>query len=122
MAKELTITQQNAAKREALSAIVREALEAEGFTIRLYGSGKLIITSPDGTQYKNDTIVPGKDREGNPFDGDALADDYEARLTKRAQEKAEREAKSLAKQAERKAKDEAKAKAKAEAEAAAAEE
>ena len=111
--------------REKIAGIVIDALASEGITAKVYGSGKVTSSLSDsaGTvrPFTVDVTVRKGSRDGEPFDGDYLAEVYEEEKVKAAMKAAEREAESKRKQAERAAKDKEKAEkaaAKAAAEAA----
>lgn len=106
---------------EALRAkyvqMVSEALKAAGEEILVTGSNEVCIPVVDGDgddQYVVFTVkVPTGDRDGTPYDGYAMAEEYkmkQAEKAAKAKEAAEKKAKKI--EADRKAR-EAKAAAKA---------
>ena len=98
--------------------IVKTVLEKEGEEVLLSGSNEFSVPCVD--EEGNDKFlelifkIPAGSRDGEPFDGYALADEYAQKVkdnAEKAKEKAEAKAKKIAKD---KAEREAKAKAKAE--------
>ena len=99
-------------RRETVADALARTLSELGYVARPTASGKMVAQAEDGTFIKVGVIVPkATGRDGEPFPGFALADEWQAKLEVAAAKKAEREAKSKAKQAERAAKEAAKAKA-----------
>lgn len=107
--------------REKIVAILTTALLAEGLAPDKSAGGTVLFEMPnelgDEQWAKVEVVIPKGSREGEPFDGQALIDEYKDGL-KLAEEKAKlREQASKEKQAKRAEKDKAKAEAKAKADA-----
>jgi hypothetical protein len=117
-------TKLDALLREKVMAIITATLIAEGLAPAKSAGGTLLFEMPDELHderyVKVDVVVPKGSRDGEPFDGKALVDEYNANIVLKAEETALRAKTSLEKQAKRAEKDKAKAdKAKADAEASA---
>lgn len=117
-----TRTKLDANLREKVVALLVAALVAEGLAPEKAAGGTLLFEMPDELSderfVKIEVVIPKGSRDGEPFDGKALVDEYNANIVLNA-EKGELRAKaSLEKQAKRAEKDKAKAdKAAADAEA-----
>ena len=123
MAKELTATAISNLLRESVLSTITKTLEEEGLTPQQASSGNVLFEMPDinGEDKWVDVrvVIPKGSRAGEPFDGNALIEEFEEKK-KLNEEKAKlRAEKSLAKQKEREEKERLKAekdKAKAESE------
>lgn len=126
MAEKITATTLGNALREEITTGLVTYLEEQGLTVGKRASGKLLFEKPDSTGEDRwvqvDVIVPKGSREGEPFDGQALIDEYAEKQEFAKAKAVERERVSKEKQAKRAEKDKAKAEAKAKADAEKAEE
>lgn len=126
MAEKITATTLANALREEVTTDLVAYLTEQGLTVGKRASGKLLFEKPDATGEDRwvqvDVIVPKGSREGEPFDGQALIDEYAEKQEFAKAKAVERERVSKEKQAKRAEKDKAKAEAKAKADAEKAEE
>lgn len=121
MAEKITATTLSNALREEVTVGLIAYLTEQGLTVGKRASGKLLFEKPDVTGEDRwvqvDVIVPKGSREGEPFDGQALIDEYIEKQALAEAKAVERERVSKERQAKRAEKDKAKADAKAKAEA-----
>ena len=122
MAEKITVTTLSNALREEVTVGLIAYFTEQGLTVGRRASGKLLFEKPDtigdDRWVQVDVIVPKGSREGEPFDGQALIDEYTEKQELAKAKVIERERVSKERQAKRAEKDKAKAdKAKADAEA-----
>ena len=90
---------------------VREAMSATGDEVLVVGSNELAIPVVDTEGNEKWVVVtvkvPTGSRDGDAYDGYAMAEDYRMRLADKAAKQAERERKTAERQAKTKAKTEA---------------
>lgn len=109
------------ALRAKYLAKIIEAFSDEDTDILRVASGEIALPCVD--EENNDEFititvkVPKGSRDGEPYDGYSLAEDYEMKVAQNAEKKAKAEAEKQAQIAKHKAEREAKAKARAEHEA-----
>lgn len=109
------------ALRARFMAVVRDALANAGEELLVTGSNEYAVPCVDASGNDKYMVikftVPSGSRDGDPYDGYAMAQAYQMRLDAKAAKAKEAAAKKAAKIAKDKAAREAKAKAKAEAQA-----